>query len=311
MKKIIFIAGLIIIFLSNVFAANFDYDDRADFMVFRYTQDFWFVQPTADKSFFGLPFGMRGDVLVPSDYDGDGLTDVAVWRPTSGTWYVLRSRDNQLFTIQWGTVFRTPFGPIPDIPVQADYDGDGVTDFAVFRPETGVWYVLESLDGYNPEYATYFEWGVLGDVPVPADYDGDRKTDFAVWRSSENRWYIHFSATGTWKSFDFGLAGYDLLVPADYTGDGKADLAIYREGNWFIQRSEDQSVLFYYFGLSTDMPVPADYDGDEKTDIAVFRKGDWYILESKTGQPRIFHFGNADDFPVTEKPAKPSILLVP
>ena len=77
--------------------------------------------------------------------------------------------------------------------IARDLDGDGKTDFAVFRPSLGNWYIYKSSDG-TYEIKT---WG-LGvapylDVPVPGDYDGDGKTDLAVFRRQTGIWLY------TWK----------------------------------------------------------------------------------------------------------------
>jgi hypothetical protein len=311
MKYYLVVFILIFSFSNNLFAVNFDYDGKADLMVFRPSNLNWYGYSSESKAFFGAPWGLDTDFLVPADYDNDGLTDMAVWRPENGTWYVLQSRDRTLFAVRWGTVSAIQNGFLPDIAVPADYDGDGSADFAVWRPATGTFYVLESLQGYNPARAKIFRWGKLGDMPVPADYDGDKKTDFAVWRSTENRWYIFESTSGNWKTLQFGLAGFDLLVPADYTGDGKADIAVYRDGNWFIQKSEDNGVLFFYFGLASDIPVPSDYDGDGQADLAVFRSGQWFIYNTVTAQTEVRNFGSAGDIPLIENGAKPSIVAIP
>jgi len=56
------------------------------------------------------------------------------------------------------------WGTDTDIPVPGDYDGDGRTDVAIYRPATGLWYILQSTTNFSA-YASY-QWGVSTDVPV-------------------------------------------------------------------------------------------------------------------------------------------------
>jgi hypothetical protein len=53
-----------------------------------------------------------------------------------GYWYIIQSSDGKVVAQQWGQS--------TDVPVARDYDGDGKTDIAVWRPSTGYWYVIPS-----------------------------------------------------------------------------------------------------------------------------------------------------------------------
>lgn len=83
-----------------------------------------------------------------------------------------------------GLVKNQQFGLDIDYAVPGDYDGDGKTDFAVWRGVTitdGWWYWLRSSDGQIS--GVKFGLGDTdGDLPAPGDYDGDGKTDPAIFR---------------------------------------------------------------------------------------------------------------------------------
>lgn len=126
-----------------------------------------------------------------------------------------------------------------DVSVKVDWDRDGVVDLVVFRPNTGVWYVLYSNTGFTVGAPIFdnFPWGMGGDVPIIEDFDGDGVLDLAVWRPSNGTWFIlpfgfHYCFP---CAVQFGLPG-DVPYVGDYNGDGRVDLAVFRPstGQWFI-----------------------------------------------------------------------------
>lgn len=170
------------------------------------------------------------------------------------------------------------FGSQPKpIIASGDYNGDGISDIAIFRSDNGLW----AVRGLG---RTYF--GASGDIPVSGDYDGDGITDIAIFRPSSGLWAV--------KDFTQLYFGDSLSqpVPGDYDGNKTCDIAVFgeRTGLWSLK-----GISRVYFGALRDKPVPGDYNSDGATDIAVFRSssGLWAIR----GVTRAF-FGRRGDNPV-------------
>jgi hypothetical protein len=216
---------------------------------------------------------------------GSQASDYAIFRLQAGTWWIYESQTGNITAQRWGVV--------TDHLVPGDYDGDGSTDLAVWRPANeprpgdpppGYW-VLRSSD------STFFmqPWGIPTDIPVQGDFDGDDRADITLFRKATGTFWTINSSDWSVVPVQWGQSG-DFTVPADYDGDGRTDYAVQRnaggDGIFWIKRSSDQGVMTIPFGLAIDQVIPGDYDHDGKADLCLHRytNDTFYWLRSSDGQ---------------------------
>lgn len=189
----------------------------------------------------------------------------------------------------------------------ADFNGDGRTDFAVYRPEDKDWYVL-GPSGDTVQFGGWIWRQQIGAIPVPGDYDNDNRADPAIRKRELSVWEFQLSTVKDIVA-SLGAEG-DVTVPADYNGDGATDVATFQPatGTWSIidlrldqpAPRGPQEVRTAQWGGPGDRAAPADYTGDGIIDLAVYRPGTstWHVRRSEDGASEAVRWGARGDVPV-------------
>lgn len=133
-----------------------------------------------------ITFGNFGDNIILGPWEERGVTSPAVARLYNDSWaFFVYLHD--------GTIRESHWGGNGDIPMPADYDGDGLFDVAVYRPAAQRLYVIFSSNGSTT--TIHFGSGTA-EYNFRGDITGDGKDDITFWEPATGEFSSLLSRPG-------------------------------------------------------------------------------------------------------------------
>ncbi len=226
---------------AKAVVGDFDADGKTDLGLYQKSTGAWFLLYSAgeynmfkashehDGHSFSTIFA-PGGVPVVGDYNGDGFTDLAVFTTGLDPFQELQVEGGQG---RWSIAFTGMkadkklsfvFGEPGDIPMPADFNCNGKTDLALYRPSEGKWLFRF---GKNDIREINWQPNIEGErIPIVADYDGDGCSDPGFFIKSD-------SSVGQW-----------IVLPSSFSQKVKKDAV--PQGHNFI--------VSHFFGRREDFP---------------------------------------------------------
>ena len=234
---------------------------------------------------FSSPFTVRISTTT-GDYLATGAAQLTVFDPLSETYYV-----QNVGAVKVDTT------PGRDVPIQYDFNGDGITDLTAYRFNTA-----EDFGFVSDNTMVDQQFGSAGTaLPVSGYYGNSGTFIYGAYLPAIGVWAINLPQPGG-LVVHFGVAKVDIPTPGAFDGSGSTELAVFRPTPIAGNDADSYTVIgpngiyvasFTNPGIPAaaragytykpgDLPAPADYDGIGKDEFAIYRPstGQFFILST-------------------------------
>ncbi len=226
----------------------------------------------------GTPRGSEtGDsVQLQASLAATGTYQPVVWRPLNnfnGKW-IIRDKTGK-------AIERYRFGDYGSRPIVGDFNGDGISEIAVFYD--GYWYIDLNGNGTWDEGDMIVKLGTGFDQPVVGDWDGDGKADIGIFGP---KWDGDERAIDSDPGLPSDLNNRVTARPKNVPPRAHEATSGYRAMQHTAQGKPRLDFIDHVFeyGSEGDYAISGDFTGDGITNIGVYRNGDLYIDRNGDGR---------------------------
>jgi hypothetical protein len=267
------------------------------------SQEADFYQEEFERAWSLIPPGSTENAAVGSFVRSalGGPDSVGVMNLKSARWLLLRFD---------GTPTEFPFGDPGDLPLAADWTCSGITTPAVFRPDTGQYFLRDSATSGAGQWQYVVEG--TGQWPLAGDFNGDGCATLTYYDVALNRVVVFNSWPENGESapydtyFSFGDEG-DMPFVGDFDGDGVETIGLFRPstGMFYLKNTHTEGVadIEFAFGAEGDIPIAGDWGVEDGIDtVAVYRPstGTFFFRYANSAGPadETLELGVIDGYPV-------------
>jgi uncharacterized delta-60 repeat protein len=241
--------------------------------------------------FLDFSFGTAGQSVIPDTPTALQAGPIDVSQTGDGTVGLTITAGGQILATQKDEVAGTY--ELLGQGATGDYNGDGISDLAVYDTTTGT-FIDKTSAGAGAVSMQFGPVGLGQSLPAPGAYGGEGIDELGVYVPSVGEFAIHSLESGQTVLAPFGPAGYgqSLPAPGDYDKSGATELAVYvpSTGIYAYRPADGGPDVYVAIGTpgSGAIPVPADYFGTGQDDVAVYEPATATFLIQDPNSSRVY-----------------------